>query len=60
MNKQLMGIKGSFTFIKLPLAKQICRRYSDYNSAAIMLDRTREKKKKEIVEMGTAPPIVPG
>ena len=47
-----MGIKGSFTFIKLPLAKQIClaKRYSDYNchnAAAIMLNRTRGKKTKK-------------
>ena len=43
-----MGIKGSFTFISFPWQSKCVRhkRYSDYNSAAMMLDRTREKKKK--------------
>ena len=42
-----MGIKGSFTFISFPWqSKSVWHKsYSDYNSAAIMLDRTRVKKK---------------
>ena len=45
-----MGIKGSFAFISFPWQSKSVwhKRYSDCNSAAIMLDRTREKKKKEI------------
>jgi len=45
----LMGIKGSFIFISFPWQSKSVRhkRYSDYNSAAIMLDRTRGKKKKK-------------
>ena len=41
-----MGIKGSFTFISFPWQSKSVwhKRYSDYNSAAIMLDRTRGKK----------------
>ena len=41
-----MGIKGSFTF---PWQSKSVwhKRYSDYNSDAIMLDRTREKEKKK-------------
>ena len=44
-----MGIKGSFTFISFPWQSKSVRhkRYSDYNSAAMMLDRTREKKKEK-------------
>jgi len=41
-----MGIKGSFRFISFPWQSKSVwhKRYSDYNSAAMMLDRTREKK----------------
>ena len=44
-----MGIKGSFTFISFPWQSKSVRykRYSDYNYAAMMLDRTREQKKKK-------------
>ena len=44
-----MGIKGSFTFISFPWQSKSVwhKRYSDCNSAAIMLDRTRGEKKKE-------------
>ena len=49
-----MGIKGSFTFISFPWQSKSVRhkRYSDYNPAAMMLDRTRgEKKKKRKVNL---------
>ena len=38
-----MGNKGSFTFISFPWQSKYVqhKRYSDYNSAAMMLDRTR-------------------
>ena len=44
-----MGIKGSFTFISFPCQSKSVwhKRYSDHNSAAIMLDRTRGKKKQK-------------
>ena len=50
-----MGIKGSFTFISIPWQSKSVwhKRYSDYNSAAIMLDRTREKKKKVCGQYGS-------
>ena len=46
-----MGIKGSFTFISFPWQSKSAwhKRYSDYNSAAIMLDRTRGKKNPNMV-----------
>ena len=53
-----MGIKGSFTFISFPWQSKSVwhKRYSDYNSTAIMLDRTREKKKKKVkMKIGEQP-----
>jgi len=49
-----MGIKGSFTFVSFPWQSKSVRhkRYSDYNSAAMMLDRTRGKKKKKRKQIG--------
>jgi len=42
-----LGIKGSFTVIKLGKVNVFgMKQYSDYNSAAIMLDWTRGKNKR--------------